>query len=376
VELGTGPNGERLRARKTIKVEDKTLLRAPKKLRDYLEEEWLKFKMEVEVGEYIKPEKMTFASFVDEWREKYAKKKLAPLTLETYLSLLTQHVIPVIGHMRIDTIKPMHLVTLLAEMSRKDGRGKSLSARTQQYVYDVMNNIFQRSVDWKIIPESPLSGIERPRVEKKEPQYYDEEEARQVIAALSKEPLMWRLLILGAMIGGFRRGELLALEWPDVNFDEMTITVSKSISLTKDGQPIVKKPKTKSSIRKVDMPVWYMAEMKQYRNEWEKQKKAATDKWQGGDHQYVFHNMGKPLYHTTPTTWWRRFIERHGLRYIRFHDLRHSAATLLIEAGESLKTIQERLGHSRYQITADIYAHVTRKASREAANKLEKFSPQ
>ncbi len=86
--------------------------------------------------------------------------------------------------------------------------------------------------------------------------------------------------------------------------------------------------------------------------------------------------MSKPLYHTTPTTWWRRFIERHGLRYIRFHDLRHSAATLLIEAGESLKTIQERLGHSRYQITADIYAHVTRKASREAANKLEKFSPQ
>lgn len=136
-----------------------------------------------------------------------------------------------------------------------------------------MNSVFARSVDWKIIPESPLTGVERPRVEKKEPQYYDEEEAQRVIEALLKEPLMWRLLVLGAMIGGFRRGELLALEWADVNFDEMTITVSKSISLTKDGQPIVKKPKTKSSISKIDMPVWYMAEMEQYKHEWEEQKK-------------------------------------------------------------------------------------------------------
>src|SRR5690606_1101113 len=123
-----------------------------------------------------------------------------------------------------------------SEMSRKDGKGKDkpLSARTQQYVYDVMRNVFSRACDWKLIKESPLAGVERPKVEKKEPKFYDEEEARHVIQALSKEPLMWRLLILGAMIGGFRRGELLALEWTDVNFEDMTICIRKSISLTKN----------------------------------------------------------------------------------------------------------------------------------------------
>lgn len=377
VEAGYDANGKRIRRTKTIRVEDPALLKTTRKLREYLEEELLKFKIEVEAGEYIAPQKMTFSDFVEEWRTKYAEKKLAPLTLATYLSLLNQHVLPVIGHMRLDMIKPMHLVTLLSEMSRKDGKGKdkTLSARTQQYVYDVMRNVFSRACDWKLIKESPLAGVERPKVEKKEPKFYDEEEARHVIQALSKEPLMWRLLILGAMIGGFRRGELLALEWTDVNFEDMTICIRKSISLTKNGKAIVKTPKTQNSIRIVDMPVWYMAEMEKYKREWIIQKEKAADKWQGGEHQYVFHGgYGKPLYHTAPSTWWRRFTERHGLRYIRFHDLRHSAAVLLIEAGESLKTIQERLGHSRYQITADMYAHISRKVSREAANKLEKFA--
>ncbi|MEV2910581.1 site-specific integrase [Paenibacillus larvae] len=100
------------------------------------------------------------------------------------------------------------------------------------------------------------------------------------------------------------------------------------------------------------------------------------DKWRGGDKQYVFHaGYGKPLHYTTPTTWWRNFVKRNQLKYIRFHDLRHSSATLLIEAGASMKAIQERLGHSKHQTTADIYAHITKKVSRETAEKFDKFAP-
>lgn len=117
VDAGWDANGKRIRRTKTIRIEDEALLKTTKKLQDYLNAELVKFKMEVEAGEYIAPQKMTFADFVEEWRAKYAEKKLAPLTLETYLSLLSQHVIPAIGHMRIDTIKPMHLVTLLAEIT-------------------------------------------------------------------------------------------------------------------------------------------------------------------------------------------------------------------------------------------------------------------
>lgn len=124
------------------------------------------------------------------------------------------------------------------------------------------------------------------------------------------------------------------------------------------------------------MPNWYMRELKNYYTEWKKEQLQCGDQWTAGDRQYVFHNgTGKPYYHTTPTATWHKLIKRHGLKHIRLHDLRHTAATLLIDAGVGLKAIQERLGHTKYQTTADLYAHVTKKVSRETADKLDKFDP-
>ncbi|MDT2247894.1 site-specific integrase [Paenibacillus larvae] len=85
--------------------------------------------------------------------------------------------------------------------------------------------------------------------------------------------------------------------------------------------------------------------------------------------------MGKPYFYSYPSEWWSKFIKRHDLKRVRFHDLRHSSATLLIEAGASMKAIQQRLGHSKHQTTADVYAHVTKKVSRETAEKFDKFAP-
>jgi len=380
IDLGYNPDGTRNRVSKTITVEDKALLKTTKKLQEHLEDQLALFKQEVLSGEYIQPEKMAFAKFVEEWKEKYAAKSLAPLTFKTYEHYLQNHILPAFGHVRIDQIKPLHIVTFLHNLekpgARKDGRGAMLASGTIEYIYRVFKNILNRAVEWKVIPKHPMEGIKKPKAEYAKPDFYDEQETRQVIEALYKEPRMWRLLCLGAMLGGFRRGELLALQWPDVDFEENTITIDESISLTIHGQAIVKKPKTDSSIRTVDMPSWYMRELKEWNHEWKVEKLKAGDKWLGDDKQFVFHGgFGKPLYHTQPSHWWKQFIQRHGLRYIRFHDLRHTAATLLIEEGTPLKAIQERLGHSRQETTANIYAHVTKKLSKETASKLEKFDP-
>lgn len=379
VELGTGADGKRIRRRKTIKVEDKSLLKTTKKLREYLEQEWLKFKMEVESGEYIKPEKMTLSAFAEEWRTKYAEKKLSPLTSKTYLHHIHNHILPALGHKRLDEIKPLHLVTLINELqetgARKDGREGKLSCNTVIYIYNVLRNLFNVAMDWKLISSNPMDGVQKPKKEKRKMDYYDADEAREVIKCLFKEPLMWRVFILGSMIGGFRRGELLALEWSDVDFENQTIHIHKSISLVKDGQVFEKGTKNNED-RYVDMPGWYMEELKKYYKEWKKQRWENASRWEGGDREYLFHSgTGKPLYHTTPTAWWNDFVKRHGLRKIRLHDLRHSSATLLIEAGAHLKAIQERLGHKQYQTTADIYSHVTKRVSRELAEKFDMFDP-
>ncbi|MEK8132362.1 site-specific integrase [Paenibacillus filicis] len=190
------------------------------------------------------------------------------------------------------------------------------------------------------------------------------------------EPL-WRLYFFGAMFGGYRRGELLALEWPNVDFDQNRFYIDKSISWTENGTAAVKGTKEDNEDW-VDMPLWYMRELKEFRLAWnEEHLEIHPDDWLGEDHQYVFHNRtGKPYYHDTPTATWRRFLKKHKLKHIRLHDLRHTAATLLLEDGVDLKLIQERLRHAKLETTGDFYAHVTPKASRGVADRLEKFDPQ
>ncbi|MDR5584858.1 site-specific integrase [Paenibacillus larvae] len=383
IDLGYNQDGSRNRLRRKVVVEDKALLKTKKKLREYLEDELHKFKIEVEAGEYIAPQKMTLRQFIEnEWEPKYASntENLSPLTYQTYMHFIENRIMPVFGHKNLEDIRTLHIVTFINDLSkpeaRKDGKSGKLSPGTIQYIHRVLKNIFNRATEWQLIKTNPIVGVKKPKVEQTEFDFYDEDEAREAIAALSKEPRRWRLLILGSMVGGFRRGELLALEWSNVDFDNMTLSINKSISLTKDGRAVEKAPKSKSSKRIVDMPDWYMDELKVHEYEWKKEKLSVGDKWRGGDRQYVFHaGFGKPFHHTYPTEWWNCFTKRHNLKRVRFHDLRHSSATLLIEAGASMKAVQQRLGHSKHQTTADIYAHVTKKVSRDTAEKFNKFAP-
>lgn len=280
----------------------------------------------------------------------------------------------------MDQIKPLHIVSFLDDLSkpgaRKDGQGDVLSSGTIEYIYRVIKSLFNRAMDWQMLKKHPMEGIKKPKVIQLEMLYYDENEAQLAIEALYQEPTMWRLFCIGAILGGFRRGELIGLEWSDVDYEKYTISINKSISLTVAGQAQVKAPKSKASKRTVTMPEWFMHEMKSFHHNWKVNKLKAGELWEGNEHQYVFQiGFGKPLYHSSPTHWWKKFTERHNLKFIRLHDLRHSAATILIQNDVSMKAIQERLGHSKHQTTADLYAHVAQSVSRAAADKLEKFNP-
>ncbi|WP_328034916.1 site-specific integrase [Halalkalibacterium halodurans] len=397
VDLGYHPDGTRNRPSITVTVEDKALLRAPKRLQDYLEHQLALFKQDVLSGNYIKPSMMTLSDFVNkEWKEKYAKDELSPTTYDVYCNHLESRILPAFGHQQMDKISTIQIVTFLKGLQqpgvRKDGKKGVLGIETVQYIYRVLNNVFERAEKWKFIMSNPMHGVAKPKLpksaqvakakEKKEkPNYYSEEEAQQVVDALYQEPRKWRLLILGSMIGGFRRGELIGLEWNHVKFDEEGLEIENNIPLTKNGKPVEKGPKTISSYRFVDMPEWYMEELKLYKEEWEQERKNLGDKWQGGDREFVFHNgAGQSYYYQHPSKWWRRFCKRHNIRYITFHGLRHSMGTLLIEDEDSsnvdalLKAIQERLGHSRKSTTEDIYVHVTKKVKKRTTGKFDKFA--
>jgi integrase len=379
VEAGYDAKGKRIRRTKTIRVEDKALLKTTKKLRDYLNDELVKFKMEVEAGAYIAPEKMKIESFIEDWDRKYALKNLGEKTRYEQLGLIKNHVVPHIGHLRLDQVKPIHIINYLDKLanehSRIDGKSGSLSDATIYQVDKVLRSIFNRAEEWHILKENPMKTIKRPKVKRKEMNYLDQKEAVRLIATLQQINPTWRLYFLTAMIGGLRRGEIIALEWTDLDFENDLIHVKKSIPMFEDKQPVIKDTKT-GATRFVSMPSWYMEEMEKFQEEWEKEKESVDDLWQGEERQFIFHNgVGRPLYPSAATGKWIKFRNKYGFDNIRLHDLRHTMVTLLIEEGVNIKAIQERAGHSSSKITTDVYGHITKRVRDATAEKFEKFNP-
>ncbi|AST93049.1 site-specific integrase [Sutcliffiella cohnii] len=374
VEAGYNSKGKRLRRTRTIKIEDESLLKTKKKLKDYLNDELLKFKMEVEAGAYIAPEKMTLEKFITEWEKKYADKELSETTLSSYLSQIKNHIIPNIGHLRIDKITPIHIIHLLDNMERVDGKNEPISVRSKQGTYLAIRNILQRAVEWKIIKNNPVADVKKPKENNmvdKEINVYDEDEVEALFKAAQNQPFHWRIFLTLALAAGLRRSELLGLEWSKIDFNNNSINITQVVVKGRIGATI-KSPKSRKSKRVVSLPPSVMEELKAYHLHWKKEKLQLGEIWTEKEHEWLFCNQnGTHFYPTTPTTWWRRFISNAGVRFIRLHDLRHTSATLLINQGVHAKIISERLGHADIRITMDTYGHALQKADQEAANKLD-----
>jgi integrase len=239
----------------------------------------------------------------------------------------------------------------------------------------VLKNIFSIAVEWRVIKNNPVADVKAPKVVHKESEVYDENEIQSLFKALEEEPYHWRMMITLALTTGLRRGELVGLEWKNVDLEQGIIFVKQSISDWIDGKPVIKEPKTKKSKRKINLSDAVWAETKDYyevcKKEWEKLEKTRDE-----NHFFVFYNQyGHAFYPESPYLWFRTFLKKHNLRYIKFHDLRHTSATLLINQGVHAKIISERLGHANITTTMNIYGHVLQKADKEAANKFDQILP-
>ncbi|WP_170220165.1 site-specific integrase [Paenibacillus anaericanus] len=206
----------------------------------------------------------------------------------------------------------------------------------------------------------------------KEIQVYDENDVKLLFKALDDEPFLFRMLITLAISTGMRRGELIALEWSHIDLIEGTLRVVQSISIKDNGKPVIKPPKTKKSIRTISLPSSNLEMLKKYRMHYLQEKMRIMDRWKEKEHEFDFPNAyGGALYFNRPTKWWIEFLDYNGLKKIRFHDLRHTSATLLINQGVHAKIISERLGHADITTTMNVYGHALQSADKSAADKLD-----
>lgn len=293
--------------------------------------------------------------------------------MQTNLKL---RILPAFRHIPIKDIKPLHIVDYLDKLEKENSRGDNksggLSSGSIQINHRILKNIFKRAVEWRLIKRNPVSDVQKPKVTSKEILPYDETEVSQMLQALQKEPYHWRMLITFALTTGLRRSELLGLEWKHIDFHTGVIDVRQTMIHALKGDVIVKQPKTKKSVRKVALPSSVLEELKEYHAYRIKEQELMGDAWRGGEWFFLFsHPDGQPFHHERPYQWFRQFIKKNGFRYIRFHDLRHTSATILINQGVHAKIISERLGHGSITTTMNIYGHALRTADQAAADKFE-----
>src|SRR5699024_10372963 len=175
------------------------------------------------------------------------KKKVAPSTIETYDYLLNGRILPSLGHLKLENIKPIHISNFLESLEEE-----GLSTSTIQKNFNVLNGVFQLAVKNETIKKNPLDKVDRPSVTYKKGQVYKSDELKHLYHLLNKEENTQMVLIIKiALLTGMRKGEILALQWDDVDFSTNTIQVRHSLSYTKENCYQLKELKTKGSVRKV-----------------------------------------------------------------------------------------------------------------------------
>lgn len=365
VSAGSDSSGKRKKYSKTITATSKRAA----------EKELAKFIAEIENTKFLENKSYTLKEFAEKWIE-YTETNLSPKTKWEYQRILESYIIPLLGHIRLDKLKPIHLQEYYKELQkdgvRRDGKSGGLSMRSISNTHRVLSSVLESAVQWQLILTNVAKRTKPPKIEKKQAAHFNEEEVQKMLIALEKESIKYQTLVNLALATGLRRGELLALEWEDINWSDQTVIVNKSFNYTPEKGLFTKMPKTETSKRTVSIPSSVILFLKKHKKKQVEDKLALGNLWHENGKVFTTFD-GNPMFPDTISTWFPKFLKRNNLPHLSFHGLRHTSATLLISQGVHPKTISSRLGHSNISTTMDIYGHALQSSDQEAAQKIDLF---
>ncbi len=313
-------------------------------------------------GSSVAKDKATVAEFVDRWLEA-TEANVKPATARRYSDLMRLHVLPVIGGIQMQRLSALHIQELHARW-----REKGLSPTSCYHAHYILHRALSQAVRWRMLATNPCKLVDAPRRSTPETKTWDLAQVSAVLTAAASDDLeaLWRL----ALLAGMRRGELLGLQWDDVDFERGTLAVRRTLSRGKGGSWELGTPKTTSGRRSIALPPSVVESLKRHRVQQLERRLALGPVWQ--DHGFVFTNaIGGPLHVNSLVARFGKLVAAAGVPRIRFHDLRHTSATLLLAQGVHPKIVQERLGHANIAMTLDRYSHVTMDMQRDAADALD-----
>jgi integrase len=307
---------------------------------------------------------VTLEKYVATWLD---GKELSrrPHTVRQYRQLVEFHILPLIGKMRLQEIQPTHLKQLYLA-KKNEGRG----ARTVQLIHAVMHSILNQAVKEGILGRNPASAVERPKVEQTERHILTDRQSQQLI--LGSMGTRLETLIYMALMTGMREGELLGLKWPDVDWTKGQLHIQRQLQRIKGEGCVLVPPKTKAGRRQIKLGQGILDRLAAHQREQELMKAAMRDRWEEND--LIFPNtLGKPMASENMLVEFKRLLKENGLPMIRFHDLRHTSISVMLDMGTPVNTVQRRAGHSKASVTTDTYGHSLAHSEDEAAERIEEL---
>ncbi len=306
----------------------------------------------------------TVGEFLDQWLERTAKARVRGQTFKGYEVNVRVHLKPAIGHLPLRQLEPVQVQDLIDRKLRE-----GLAPKSVRYMQGILRNALNHAIRWNYIQRNPAALVDGPRIQHHEIQPFTREEVQRFLNAIKGNRL--EALYTVALTMGLRQGEALGLRWNDVDLELGYIRINRQLQRVNHKYELVE-PKTLRSRRHLAVPSAIIGSLKVHKDRQNTERRDAERAWYDTDLVFCRRN-GYPLNGSVVTHHFQNLLEEAGLPKRRFHDLRHSCATLLLAQGVSPRVVMEVLGHSQISLTMNTYAHVLPEMRRDAADRMSEL---
>lgn len=318
----------------------------------------------IQIGLTFIGARTSLEEYLEEWLKSY-KQTIRPKTHFQYTRIVHQHINPVLGRIKLTDLRPDQIQTFY---NKKIETGTS--PRTVLIIHAVLHRALNIALRWGLLARNPAQAVTRPKFKRKEMQTLNDNQTRAFLSTCTDtryEALFWL-----AVTTGMRQGEIIGLKWSDLDWRTKQLKIQRQLQRQNNGGLVFSEPKSAAGKRSIILSAVMIAKLHDQQERQYKEMLAAGADWQEND--LVFPSViGTPLDHSNLFKDFKEILKRAELPNIRFHDLRHTAATLMLQQGVHPKVVQERLGHSDIALTLNTYSHVLPSMQEEAAEKMDEL---
>ena len=323
---------------------------------------------EIDRGTYLTPQKITVGQWLDEWLDTYAANKIKPTTYLHYQACIKNYIKPQIGAVELQALRGVHIQKIYNAMTNN-----GLSGKTVKNCAAVLHKALSVALKQGIIVANPCDAAEQPKVVQREIAPLRDEDIPKFLEAIEDSPFRNSLAV--CLFAGLREGELLGLPWSQIDFEKGRITVSQQLQREKKtgGVYYIADTTKSGKPRTIEPPPLCFDYLRDEKRRQTENRLRAGELWNNPDNLVFTDELGTHLAIHTFYKYYKRIVASIGRPDARVHDLRHTAATVMIASGADIKSVQDFMGHATASFTLNVYAHTSEQMMKDTAARAQSY---